>query len=647
MQVELWDLVEGIEAAPVSGDDSGVQQRYQKRQRRAYVLLANMVADSQISHIMDCKTASEAWKKLEKLYYSKSIANRLLMKAQFDSLKKGDSESMQDWFGRVHTAAERVKGTGSTCSEEDVLLKILGGLPEQLRPLQMVLEAIPKLTLDEAKARLLHEELRRPIGAATDSALLGHHGNKGGSSGGNLGGNKHPSSKKITCHYCGKVGHKAFKCFKKKRDMQKNQNDSASKTATANTASENVFVAGGISVNAEQWYLDSGATKHMTRVKSWFSDFKDCSPCPVFIGNGTALKCVGTGSIACAMLVNDAPISGKLSDVWYVPELTTNLLSVSCLTSKGWAVDFGEQECIIKSAAGAVVAKAVKEDNMYRVLMTAARTSAAAHVAATSQAAQLWHERLGHVGAASLGLLQQKEMVAGIPKLAGSVDKPCVTCLEGKQERGPFPKKSFTRASEVLGLVHSDIWGPASVASYGGALYFIIFVDDLSRHTSVYFMSTRDQALSKFKEYKSWAEKQTRKLLKKFRSDGAGEYTSQAFDAFLKQCGIERQLPPARTPEQNGVAERCIKTVTEMMRCMLVGRKLNRALWAEAVATAVYTKNRLPTKAVPDKTPEEVWTGKKPSVLHMRVFGCIAHVLVPSMKRSKLDAKSVECMFVG
>ena len=195
--------------------------------------------------------------------------------------------------------------------------------------------------------------------------------------------------------------------------------------------------------------------------------------------------------------------------------------------------------------------------------------------------------------------------------------------------------------------MHSDIWGPASVASYGGALYFIIFVDDLSRHTSVYFMSTRDQALSKFKEYKSWAEKQTGKQLKKFRSDGAGEYTSQAFDAFLKQCGIERQLPPARTPEQNGVAERCIKTVTEMMRCMLVGRKLNRALWAEAVATAVYTKNRLPTKAVPDKTPEEVWTGKKPSVLHMRVFGCIAHVLVPSMKRSKLDAKSVECIFVG
>ena len=122
---------------------------------------------------------------------------------------------MQEWFARVQLAGERVRSTGSTCTEEDVFLKILGGLPEELWPLQMVLEALPNLGLEEMQARLLHEELRRPAGSSSsagDSALLGDHGIQGGK--GARGENRNGSNDKcpttkLTCFYYGKVGHKA------------------------------------------------------------------------------------------------------------------------------------------------------------------------------------------------------------------------------------------------------------------------------------------------------------------------------------------------------------------------------------------------------------------------------------------------------
>ena len=648
---DLWEIVIKEEPRPASTDRALLT--YTKRERKAYVLITQMVADSQLQFIQDCKTGSEAWEKLLGVYESKGRANRLVLKEEFEKLKKVPTESMQAWFSRVEAAAQKLKDCGASCDSDDVFLKILGGLPKQFDPLVMVLEALPDLSMDDMKARLVHEELRRPTAeaGAEDSALVSHHGNSGGSAGGGRtsGAEHKKGAKKFKCYYCGKVGHKKSECWKRKKDLEKRQNGSGSTPAAqASTASDNVFVTGVGSLGAENWYLDSGATKHMTRVKSWFSDFKESSACPVFVGNGMALQCVGTGSISCAMLVDGNSVSGKLADVWYVPGLTTNLLSVSCLTAKGWTVDFGKQGCSIKSAAGAVVARAVKEDNMYRVLMTTASTSAAAQVAAAADSAQLWHERLGHVGAARLKLLQHKGLVSGLPMLGGAVDRPCISCLKGKQQRKKFPKQSFTRAKEVLGLVHSDIATPSlSVPSLGGARYYIIFVDDLSRHTAVYFMTTRDEALSKFKEFKAVAEKQTGKQLKMLRTDGAGEYTSAAFKGYLAECGIQTQLATAYSPQQNGVAERCIKTVSEMMRCMLHEKQVEPGLWAEAVSTSVYIKNRLPTKAVPDKTPEEVWTGRKPSVVHMKVFGCAAHVHVPSVKRSKLDARSEQCIFVG
>ncbi|KAL0536512.1 hypothetical protein IC582_025461 [Cucumis melo] len=136
-------------------------------------------------------------------------------------------------------------------------------------------------------------------------------------------------------------------------------------------------------------------------------------------------------------------------------------------------------------------------------------------------------------------------------------------------------------------------------------------------------------------------------FIKSLRSDRGGEFLSNNFNHFCKKHGIHRELTTPYTPEQNGVAERKNRTVVEMTRSMLQMKGLSNDFWAEAVSTSIYLLNISPTKAVMNKTPFEVWYGKKPNVNHLRVFCCISYALVPSQVRQKLDKKSEKCIFVG
>jgi len=100
------------------------------------------------------------------------------------------------------------------------------------------------------------------------------------------------------------------------------------------------------------------------------------------------------------------------------------------------------------------------------------------------------------------------------------------------------------------------------------------------------------------------------------------------------------------SPQQNGVAECANRTIMECARSMILAQGLDLEFWGEAMNTAVYIKNRCPTKVLNSKTPQEVWSGRKPDVFHLRVFGCKAFAHVPDEKRTKLESKSMPCVFL-
>lgn len=101
------------------------------------------------------------------------------------------------------------------------------------------------------------------------------------------------------------------------------------------------------------------------------------------------------------------------------------------------------------------------------------------------------------------------------------------------------------------------------------------------------------------------------------------------------------------TPEQNGKAERENRTIMESARTMIGHKNLSKALWAEAVNTAVYVLNRTPRSKNPKQTLFEIWHGKKPDLSHIKVFGSVAYMHVPHQMRRKLDAKAKRMLLVG
>lgn len=167
---------------------------------------------------------------------------------------------------------------------------------------------------------------------------------------------------------------------------------------------------------------------------------------------------------------------------------------------------------------------------------------------------------------------------------------------------------SQTRAKKPLELIHTDVCGPIKPSSLGNNNYFLLFIDDFSRKTWVYFLKQKSEVFEVFKKFKAAVERESGRKIKALRSDRGGEFTSREFQEFCEANGIRRPMTVPRSPQQNGVAERKNRTILNIARSMLKSKKLPKEFWAEAVACAVYLSNRSPTRSVWGKTPQEAWS---------------------------------------
>ncbi|KAE8735550.1 Beta-galactosidase 8 isoform 1 [Hibiscus syriacus] len=262
-----------------------------------------------------------------------------------------------------------------------------------------------------------------------------------------------------------------------------------------------------------------------------------------------------------------------ISNVYYVPNMKSNILSLGQLN----VLDQYTND----------VAKCLK--------------------ACYKDASWLWHLRFGHLNFGGLELLSKKEMVK-LPHI-NQPDQLCEGCLVGKQFRKSFPKESETRAKKPLELIHTDVCGPIKPSSLGNNNYFLLFIDDFSRKTWVYFLKQKSEVFEVFKKFKAAVERESGRKIKAMRSDRGGIYFQ----------GVSRVLHGTKHAQS---------------------KKLPKEFWAEAVSCAVYLSNRSPTRSVWGKTPQEAWSGRKPGISHLRTFGSIAHVHVPDERRTKLDDKS-------
>ncbi|KAL3533483.1 hypothetical protein ACH5RR_007004 [Cinchona calisaya] len=364
-------------------------------------------------------------------------------------------------------------------------------------------------------------------------------------------------------------------------------------------------------VSSGVWFLGNGCSNPMTGMKEIFKELDETQKVKVKLGDNKDIQVEGKGTIEIKTSHGKVKFS---HDVQYVPSLAHNLLSVGQLMASGYSVLFDDGACVIKdkNLGQTMINVHVTKNKMFPLEVSKVENFAL--VIGAQNDSKLWHLRYGHLNVKGLKLLEQKGMVLGLPKI-DSLDL-CEGCIYGKQTRKPFSIGKAWRASTCLELIHADLCGPMNTESLGGSCYFLLFTDDFSRMSWMYFLKFISETFKNFKKFKTLVEKQSGHCIKALRTDRGGEFLSNEFNHFCEENGIRRELIAPYTLEQNRVAERKNFTVVKMARSLLKGKGLPNQYWVEAIATSVYLLNISPTKAVMNQTPHKAWRGTKPSVSH-------------------------------
>ena len=496
------------------------------------------------------------------------------------------------------------------------------------------------------------------MGEESDFTGRGIHA-RGRSTGGQLRAPHHQD----TCWVCGKTGHLARECWHRYGQASSSSANLVEDTGIdfeENEAElEVAFIEFQESLDtSEKWYMDSGASRHVTGERNHLvSVTPPVGKKTVTTTDGERHAAGGSGDVNVKSDCGEI----KMTNVMYVPSLKRNLVSVGSLADKEHVIVFTNRKCLVLDNARnkQVVAQGVRHrgNGLYQLGVSSRKPSfmEANSVETTTDEAnssvpveeiKLWHKRYGHLHYKGLSHLAKKGRVKGLPNLE-SIKEICPECLAGRQHRAPFPRKSESRAKVPLELVHSDLVGPLPVKSLNGSRYICVFTDDYSRKSWTYFLKTKGEAYEKFRVFREMVEKETGRQIKKLRTDRGGEFLSTSFITYCERNGIRRQLTQARTPQQNGVAERRNRTLIEKSRSMVAECSLPAFLWTEVVNTANYLINRGPTRANHGKTPEQLYTKKIPDVSHLKTFGCICFVHVPQENRQKLSSKTTMGVFIG
>ncbi|GKB13950.1 putative ribonuclease H-like domain-containing protein [Tanacetum coccineum] len=148
-------------------------------------------------------------------------------------------------------------------------------------------------------------------------------------------------------------------------------------------------------------------------------------------------------------------------------------------------------------------------------------------------------------------------------------DHTCVACKKGKQHKASCKAKLERIIRKPLELLHMDLFGPVSVESINKKRYCLVMTDNFSRFSWVFFLATKDETSEILCKLIIGLENQLNHNVKIIRCDNGTEFKNHAMNEFCAKKGIKREFSVARTPQQNGVAERKNKTLIEAARTML------------------------------------------------------------------------------
>ena len=321
----------------------------------------------------------------------------------------------------------------------------------------------------------------------------------------------------------------------------------------------------------------------------------------VKLGDDSSLNITGKGTIALqARLPNGKASPIVLQNVLYVPRLgSSNLLSWRAISSLGFSLVGTDTDLFVKRNGNVVCwGKLEGLDFVLQEMEDRARLVTYDE----------WHQAFGHVSPSYITPSCYEDGHL-IPSQPSHFD--CSTCSLSKSTK-TTPPLATTRSTKPFELIHSDLSGKFSTQSLGKSLYYITFINDLTRYTWIRFLRHKSDAAKAIKDFIKEIKRQHAADILRFWTDGGGEYINEEVKEFFADQGIIHEVTPPYSHKSNGVAERYNRIITTMVRGMLTGLPLS--LWSEAYNTAVYLKNIVSHKAVKESTPYEVLHSSKPLI---------------------------------
>ncbi|KAJ1698879.1 hypothetical protein LUZ63_007391 [Rhynchospora breviuscula] len=643
-----------------------------------------------LAQVVSSTTSLDLWRTLTQTFSASSRARLTELKKKLQSIAKGGN-SCTDFIQQIRALSDELAFIGYLVPDQDLVMAVLGGLTSEYNAFIVAVNSRQEpISFLEVQSLLLSHEMllqtQNPpaptLPASSNPTAFyanSQHGNvrssnsnrnfrsykaRGGfnrsaapsvrprvpnsqpllptpvssatgTSGSADAGNQ---AKYETCQICFKRGHTTRGCWW--RCDMRYSDDFDQVPSRSNPPGPppqaHVAQARSTSLPTNEWYLDSGATHHVTSDINNLSSFEPYTGGDKLqIGDGNGMQILNTGS----SVLSFGNFSINLNGVLHVPLFTKNLISLSkVLADNNLTIEFYSCFCIIKDRhTSTTILHARVINGLYR--FTISPSSVPQAFLGEKVAADIWHYRFGHP---SLDTTRKILIASNLP-CTNSTLNVCCDCNVAKCHKLPF-NNSSTVSMAPLELIHSDVWGPAPLVTSNGFRYFVIFVDDFTRFSWIFFLHSKDEVVKVFASFKLQVENLVGNNIKILRTDGGTEF--KPITRLFPQ--IVHQTTCPYTPEQNGVAERKHRHIIELSLAVINHASIPLRFWDEIFASVVYLINRMPPSLLSiDCAPYQRLFNKPPNYLELKVLGSQCFPLTKQYNVHKLQPHSVECVFIG
>ena len=397
------------------------------------------------------------------------------------------------------------------------------------------------------------------------------------------------------------------------------------------------------------WIIDSGASLNISKSLNHLTNTQKCNE-NIHLPNGKTVLSTVKGDFIGYLFNNKI----TLKNVYFVPNFTKNIISVTNLIQQNYKVVFfnnKDKSCatIYDPNGNRITNVYSSNQNIYTIWLSTKNidfhcstfnSSNNTHLhdiynITNSNKISLWHRRLGHF---NISHIKNKLLKLNV--------KPrCPICSYSKLKCFPF-KKSHNKSKNIFELIHMDLVGPMSESIHGNK-YFLSILDDFSRFGWIIFLENKSLTFNKFFLWYKETQNLFNKPLKFIRTDNGTEFSNFKFNSFCSYYGIIHQYTVPHTPQQNGRVERFNGIIINAAKALLNDAKLSHNFWEHAVDTANYIFNRLPHSGINNKIPFEILFKTKVDYSHFKVFGCRVYYYVPKHLRSKFDYNALPGIFIG